>query len=187
MSDFMSELRSFMDDIEVKGLDISTEETFKITSREQANYFVRKAMELKNQEEEVIMTAKQEAERLLGIIKDWEEKELSTIHSGMEYFNGLLREYAERELDGSKKRSIKLPFGTLQFRTQQPKFNYDDDALKIYLQTLASDLVEEKIDYKVNKTELKKRAMILDGKLMLDGKVVEGVTIELLDDKFEVK
>lgn len=187
MSDFISELRGFMDDVEIQDLNITQEDSFRITSRDQANYFVRKVMDLKNQEQEIIMTAKQEAERLLGMIKQWEEKELSTIHSGMDYFNGLLREYAESELDGTKKRSIKLPFGTLQFRAQQPKFNYDDDTLKTYLQGLSSDLVEEKVEYKVNKTELKKRAMVVDGKLMLDGKVVDGVTIETLDDKFEVK
>lgn len=187
MPDFISELRDFMDDIETQDLNIVQDDSFKITSRDQANYFVRKVMDLKNQEQEVIMTAKQEAERLLGMIMQWQEKELNTIHAGMDYFNGLLREYAESELDGTKKRSIKLPFGTLAFRAQQPKFNYDDDALKLYLQNQSSDLVEEKVEYKVNKTELKKRAMIVDGKLMLDGQVVDGVTIEMLDDKFEVK
>lgn len=187
MSDFISELREFMDDVDTQSLNIIQDESFKITSRDQANYFARKMMDLKTQEQEVIMTAKQEAERLLGMIKQWEEKELSTIHSGMDYFNGLLREYAEGELEGTKKRSIKLPFGTLAFRAQQPKFNYDDDALKAYLQNQSSDLVEEKIEYKVNKTELKKRGMVVDGKLMLDGHVVEGVAIDILEDKFEVK
>jgi len=187
MSDFMSELRSFMDEVETKELNIVQEDTFKITSRDQANYFVRKIMDLKAQETEVVNSAKDEIERLTSIIKIWEEKELDTIHKAMEYFNGLLREFAESELDGTKKRSIKLPFGTLQFRSQQPKFVYDDDSLKAYLQSHAEDLVEEKVEYKVNKTELKKRATVVDGKLMLDGEVVEGVYIETLDDKFEVK
>lgn len=187
MSDFISDLRGFMDDLEVQELNIVNDDSFKITSRDQANYFVRKVMDLKTQEQEVIMTAKQEAERLLGLIMQWQEKELSTIHTGMDYFNGLLREYAESELNGTKKRSIKLPFGTLAFRTQQPKFNYDEETLKAYLQSLQSDLVEEKVEYKVNKTELKKRAMVIDGKLMLNGQVVDGVSIEMLDDKFEVK
>lgn len=183
----MSDLRSFMDEVEIKDLDIVQDDAFKITSRDQANYFVRKIMDLKAQETEIVETSKSEIERLTGMIKAWEEKELDTIHRGMEYFNGLLREFAESELDGTKKRSIKLPFGTLQFRSQQPKFVYDDDSLKLYLQSHAEDLVEEKVEYKVNKTELKKRATVVDGKLMLDGEVVEGVYIEMLDDKFEVK
>lgn len=187
MSDFMSDLRSFMNEVETKELNIVQDDTFSITSRDQANYFVRKIMELKEQEAEVLNTSKAEIDRLTSLIKQWEEKELDTIHKAMEYFNGLLREFAETQLEGTKKRSIKLPFGTLQFRAQQPKFVYDDESLKAFLQARSTDLVEEKVEYKVNKTELKKRGTVIDGKLMLDGEVVEGVFIETLEDKFEVK
>lgn len=188
MADFLESLKEYMDQVDVQELNISTDqEDFKISSREQANYFLRKILDLKAQKEEIELTAKQELERLNNHVMDWEQKELISLDKGINYFSYLLEEYTKTELENSEKKTIKLPFGSLGFRKQQPKFDYDENAVKEFLKKEHPELLEKVTDYKFSKTEVKKIGVVKDGKLYIDGKEVDGIVITEQDDKFEIK
>lgn len=187
MNDFFNDLKTYMDDVETTSLDIIKDDTFKIESKEQAGYFLRKILDLKAQKEEIILTAKSETERLLSIINSWQEKETTNLDNTIDYFSCLLKEFTEKELENSEKRSIKLPFGTLGFKKQPPHYDYDDSLVKEWLKKENSELLEKVVDFKYNKTDLKKIAVIKDNQLFLNGKAIDGITVTNQEDLFIIK
>lgn len=185
--EFLSDLHDYMDQTEVQELDIDTEkEGFRISTREQAGFFIRKLQEARAEAEKINATADQEILRLSASVNNWREKELSKCNNVEGYFTTLLQDFAEKELEGSDKKSLKLPFGTLAFKSQQDKYEYDDKALVEYLkQNNITELI--RIKEEPNKVELKKNADVQNGKLVYKGKEVAGVTVTPQDPKFEVK
>lgn len=185
-ADFLTELRSFMDETEVKDLNISMEEGFRITSREQAGFFIRKLQEVRAEAEQINATADGELQRLSHRVNVWKEKELKKLDGSMTYLIDLLRSFAETELEGTNKRSISLPFGTLGFKKQQDKYEYDDAQLLTFLeQQKLEAYIQRKPSAK--KADLKKNGVVKDGKLYIDGVEVPGITIITQDDAFDVK
>ena len=81
-----------------------------------------------------------------------------------------------------------LPFGDLQFRKQQPEWKYDEEKL---LKSLKEAELTEYIRIKesVDKANLKKSAVIQDGKVVEKntGIVLDGVIVEERPEKFDVK
>jgi hypothetical protein len=185
---FLEELHNYMDKEEVKELNINITEddSFQIVNKEQAGFFIRKIQEARQEAEEINENANKEIERISNKVNAWREQELSKCASTEAYILNLLKNFAEKELSDTDKRSIKLPFGTLAFKKQQDKFDYDDAAL---LQCLENNKLEDYIQRKpsVKKAELKKTGTVKDGKLYIDGVLIEGIVITPQDDKFEVK
>lgn len=98
----------------------------------------------------------------------------------------LREEVAKQQASGKKKikKSIKLPYGSISLKAQQPQFNKDEAALLEYAK--ASGYVKEKpvIDW----DSIKKNGRIHEGKLYDDNGVeVAGVTVVERDDKFDIK
>ena len=108
-----------------------------------------------------------------------------------------LRRYAVTQIS-DKKRSVKLPSGTLQFRKQEPKFFFDDlkeanatEARLIHFvkHNAYSYLlvkVEEKVDWARFKRQL---AIDNDGDVSFKetGEAIEGLHAQFLPDKFSIK
>lgn len=185
-ADFLTELRSFMDESEVSELNINMEEGFRITSREQAGFFIRKLQEVRAEAEQINNTANGELKRLSDRVNVWREKELKKLEGTLIYLTDLLRSFTESELEGTNKRSLALPFGTLGFRKQQDKYEYDDAQLLTFLE---EQKLESYIQRKPSpkKADLKKNGVVKDGKLFIDGVEVSGITITVQEDAFDVK
>ena len=184
---FMEDLKDFMDKEEVVALGISDEPTFEITSMDQANYYVRKIQELREDANAINETAQTELDRHKDLVERWRIDQLAGIERATAYFEGLLKHFAEKQIEGTNKKSIKLPFGTLAFRAQQPKFTYNDEVVEAYLKDHNPELLNRKEVISIDKKELKKLGTIVDNKLMLNGEIVDGIEIEPQETKFEIK
>lgn len=182
---FMDDLLGFLNDEEEQVLGIKDEEGFKIESIEQANYFARRLREIREEKSEAETAAKEQ----LDAYKERVERWLSSIVSPLEYEEerllAMLEEFAETKLNGSSKRSLKLIEGTLQFRKQQPKFEYNEEVLLDYAQSQLPQFIKTKPS--VDKADLKKNVKIKDGKAYIGDSLVPGITVTELPDKFDVK
>lgn len=186
-SSFLSSLNDFMEVKEVEDLNIDTQdESFRINTKEQAGFFIRKVQEVRNQAANINETADKEIERLSRRINEWRQKELNKCGSAENYLTTMLQDFALNELSGSDKKSIKLPFGTLGFKKQQDKYEYDDAILLAHLQlNEMNDYIQLKPSPK--KAELKKIGQVIDGELHVNGTAIPGITVTAQDEKFEVK
>lgn len=187
-SDLLSDLHDFMDAEEVQELNISTDEGFRITSKEQAGFFVRKLQELRAEADRINKTADTEIKRISTSVNAWREREIKKLSGNEEWLLGLLKEFAQQEVEGTTKRSVSLPFGTLQFKKQQDKFEYDDKSLLKCLKEnpkLASYLKQN--EPSPMKAEIKKVGTVKDGKLYVDGVEIQGVTVISQPETFDVK
>lgn len=182
---FMDNLLGFLNEEEAQNLGIQQEEGFQIESMEQANYFARRVREIRAEKEEAAEAAKSQLE----LYKERVDKWLASVSSPLDYEEerilAMLENFAETKLEGSTKRSLKLIEGTLQFRTQQPKYEYNEEVLLDHLQAKAPEFVKTKPS--ADKASLKKVVKVKDGKTYLNDQLVPGITVTELPDKFDVK
>lgn len=176
----MTSLHEFLDKQEQVN-----EEGFKVEDEQQANWALRKIKDLQTQKNENIALAESEISK----IEAWLEQENGKLDNSIEYFQGLLAEYAMKQREENPKfKSMKLPYGIVRFRKQQPKWVYDDELL---LKSLKEQDAEELIRVKEepNKQAIKKLFVVENGKLYNPGtgEFIEGVEIIERDEVFEVK
>src|SRR5699024_8511341 len=117
----MNNLQEFLDQKENV-----QEEGFKVTDDKKANWVLRKIKE--NNEQKIKNT--EIAEEEIYKIEEWLDQVNQPLERNNDYLQGLLAEYAmQKKQENPKIKSLKLPNGNLQFRKQQPKWNYDDNKL----------------------------------------------------------
>lgn len=126
------------------------------------------------------------ASKRIAQVQAWADKQEEEYDRQIAVFEAMLQPWAMRELDGAKKRSIKLPQGTLGFRKAQPRFEQDEKALLPWVKESSPEHLV--IRETVNWNELKK-LLTVAGELAMtpDGEVVPGVKVEQLPDTFYVK
>ncbi len=191
--DFIKDLNESISKMEAEELNINVtgdEESDReiIQNPQQANYFCKVVNELREEKAKTEELINQELERVKREYEAYKTKELNRIDGQIQYFSGLLESYATKELQNSKKRSIKLPHGTLSIKKQQDKYDYDEDAILEWLKKNKQDkFINVQTKETVNKKDLKKEGFSHNGKLYLDDIEVEGVVITAQPDKFEVK
>lgn len=104
-----------------------------------------------------------------------------------------LRQYAEDNTT-DKRRSVKLPSGTLSFRKQAPRFYFDEGeanaqnpALLKFVKANGSKYlkVEESVDW----ANLKPRLQCIGDQVVYEetGEIIAGMKAQILPDKFTVK
>ena len=175
-----------MNNINVTGDEESDREM--IQNPQQANYFCKVVNELREERAKTEELINQELKRVQREYEAYKTKELNRIDGQIQYFSGLLESYATKELQNSKKRSIKLPHGTLSIKKQQDKYDYDEEAILECLKKNKQDkFIKVQTVETVNKKDLKKEGFSHNGKLYLDNIEVKGVVITAQPDKFEVK
>jgi hypothetical protein len=183
---FLADLLSFVEEAEVNEIELDQAKPgFQIETMEQANYITRKLKELRAEQEQIEETAKRELRRYEDKVNTWKEKTLSPLQNQEQFYMSLLESFARQKLEGSNKKSLKLIEGTIGFRKQQDKYEYDDKVLTAYLEENHKDLVKYKAS--PDKIALKKAGEVKNGVLYINGKAVPGVTIIPQDEKFEVK
>lgn len=191
--DFIKDLNECISKMEAEELNINVtgnEESDReiIQNPQQANYFCKVVNELREERTKTEELINQELERVQREYEAYKTKEFNRIDGQIQYFSGLLESYATKELQNSKKRSIKLPHGTLSIKKQQDKYDYDEDAIIECLKKNKQDkFIKVQTVETVNKKDLKKEGFSHNGKLYLDNIEVKGVVITAQPDKFEVK
>ena len=191
--DFIKDLNESISKMEAEELNINVtgdEESDRemIQNPQQANYFCKVVNELREERTKTEELINQELKRVQREYEAYKTKELNRIDGQIQYFSGLLESYATKELQNSKKRSIKLPHGTLSIKKQQDKYDYDEEAILECLKKNKQDkFIKVQTVETVNKKDLKKEGFSHNGKLYLDNIEVKGVVITAQPDKFEVK
>lgn len=174
----MNNLQEFLD--EKEGIN----EAFEVVNDSQANWALRKIKE--HQQE--IKWNQEMAQYEIEKIEEWEEQVNQPLTRSIDYFQGLLAQYAmaKKEADPEFK-SLKLPNGNLQFRKQQPKWNYDNKKVVESLKQLGmTDYIRVKEE--PAKSDIKKVLTVAGDKVVNEnGEVVEGIEIEERDESFSVK
>lgn len=188
MDEFLEELYDLIVDEEAEKLGINiSDEKYHIMGDSQANFFLRRLSELEAENQKINEMCDAEIQAFVDKVNKFRESKLKTNKGTMDYFNTLLEKYAHSQLDGTKKKSLKLPFGTLQFRTSPEKLNYVDPevVLKMLQNNNMNELVRTKTE--IDKTNLKKAINIIDGKAYLNGVELAGVEVEPPQTSFSVK
>ena len=130
----MDELKESIMEDEAKELGlVNVDENYKILDANSANFFLKRLEELKAEEDEINEMCDGEIERFTQKVNTFRDNRLTTVKNTQNYFKKYLKQYAEEQLANSKKKSIKLPFGTLQFRKATSQYTYDDDKLLSFL------------------------------------------------------
>ena len=124
-------------------------------------------------------------QRMIARHEAWREDALKEIDESDAYFQSLLRPWAEAKLAGGKKKSVKLPSGTVGFRAGSGTYKFGDEKVTATNDDASFIKVEESVrwgDYKktLNVTE--------DGKVVsANGEVISGMTYTEGEPTFYVK
>ena len=189
----MDELEQFMLAAEIEELKVKlagdTEEdgTLLVKNKSDADFYLRQINKLKQQKEEINEFVDQEIERQLRLYQEYREDRIRPLDNQIAFYENALKTFAMNEYAETNKKTIKLPNGTLAIKKQQPKYVYDDEQVLEFLQeNNYKDYIRTKAE--VNKKDLKKNAIVNNNnELVIDGKVVPGITVIPQEDKFEVK
>jgi phage host-nuclease inhibitor protein Gam len=191
----MEQLLEFVEQLEMEQEGINVEEisnnTFSIQTKDQANFFLKKLEEVREQKQDVINAAELEIKKIQMRVEAWRDKEIKSIDGSEQYFVGLLEQFyltENADIEENKRKKLKLPYGTVGYRKIPDKYNYDDDALlKYFKDNKLTQFI--RIKEEPNKADLKKSAdvKVQDGHLYYKDKVVEGVEIVPQEPVFEVK
>lgn len=188
-SDILNSLFDEITEEEVKELGIEIEnERFAITSDEQANFFLRRLQEIREEKDKINITCNNEIERFKSKVNNFRAKEILSLENTENFFSTLLESYAKKQLETSKKKTLKLPFGTMSFKKGQRKIVYDDEVLNKFIKE--NNLKEFiRIKEEINKSEIKKALEFNEetGVALLKGQVVQGITTSPGEEKFSIK
>jgi len=160
---------------------IDIDERFVVDNDQKANWALQKIGQLRSK----IEKNKQLAEDELFRINTWLEEVNKPLENSISYFTSLLEEYHKTAHPDEK--TIKLPYGTMCIRKQQPQFKRDDELLLKWLDNVGK---EEYIKVKRSPLwgELKKICKVAGNKLVdIDtGEVVEGVEVIEREPRFSI-
>lgn len=150
-------------------------ERFKIESKDQAIWALRKIAQAKANQDENTQAAQAEIDRITA----WRDEENEKLQRSISFFESLLHEFflQLRESD-PKLKTMKLPHGTIKMRKQQPQYEYDEEILLSWAKENLPEAVV--IKESVAKTPVKKH-------IQETGEVVPGVTIIERPEKFSVE
>jgi hypothetical protein len=173
---------------EIETLDLQAEETkqrFTVTDIDSLNWCLRKLAALEAQQNQTDELAAAEILR----INTWKESEQKRIENSEQFFGELIRSYMEQQRAANPKfKKQATPYGTVSFKKQQPKWNYDDKLLVESLKEIGrSDLVRVKEE--PDKTALKKVMKVDDGRVVDEetGAILTGVVVVEQPDKLDIK
>lgn len=188
--DFLADLNQAIKEEEEKALNIDYQEEDNelIKNQAQANYFCKVVAELREEKNKKNELIDQEIQRIKNHYEQFRLKQNNEIDRKIEFLERCLKSFAIKELEGSKKKSIKLPYGTLSFKKQQDKYEYSEELIMDWLKNNNyTKYINTKTIESVDKKALKKESHVCNGYLFIDNNKVDGVTVTKQDDKFEIK
>lgn len=196
--EFISFLEEYLLEEEAKELNIKItgelEEDYPlIDSPQKANYFLNLALKAKEEIDTINELCDKEIEKIIKRINEYREKQIKPVEKQYEYYEKLLRNYTMKELDLSNKRSVKLPYGTLSLRKQQPKWDYgnEKELIEYLKQYEDSNLLNKKEVITIDKKLLKEIAINNGDNVSIqlgeDNIVLPGIQVIEQEDKFSIK
>lgn len=186
-NDFINELEDYLSEHEKKSLNIDEDAEHLINDKNQANYFVKLSKDCQMEIDDIQRMVAEEKQRYNELLDKFAAEQIESINKRKRYYDGALEDFAVRELENSNKKSIKLPYGIIAIKKQQPQYDYDDEAIISWAKDVAPEFVKTTVKESLNKAELKKQCKVTNGELYLSGMKVPGVVVTDRDDKFEVK
>lgn len=170
-----------------------TFQAFTVSDLETAAEAQRRIAYFKEQMAELDAIAEKQIEPFqekIDRIKEWSEQAKQeyiekSAHYSLLLENFIREQVAEQQASGKKlKKTIKLPYGTIALKKQQPEFTKDAEALLEYAKSVEMVKVKEEADW----AAIKKVSRIHEGKMYdQNGEVIPGVSVFERDDKFEIK
>lgn len=149
---------------------------FSITKESQANFFLKRMEEVSKEKAELNEMCDKDIEAHINKVNEFRNKKVAGIDNAINYFTELLEDFAKKELLVSKKKSMKLINGTLQFKKAADKYEYEEEKLIKYMNE--NNLVGfTRTKVELNKVELKKSVTVVKDEVMLEGKKIEGITV----------
>ena len=187
LMELLGELNNSVIEDEAAALGINVEgDNLRVVDDSQANFFLRRMEELNKEKNGINDVCDKEIEAFVNRVNKFRNSKLATADNTMNYFSLLLEKYAQSELVGSKKKSIKLPFGTLQFKKSVDKYEYEDEKVLAFInKNQMIGLTRTKVE--LSKKEIKEAITIVEDKVLLNGKEVEGITVTPGETKFSIK
>ena len=189
-NDFLADLQEYLNDQEAIALDINESNDYLINDKHQANYFVKLSKQCDEDINDIKRYVEEERERLNKLLDDYLLDQVQAVERRKKFYDDALEAYIHRELDGTNKRSMKLPHGTLALKKQQPHYTYTEADIIQWAQDFYPDFVKTTIPepkVSIDKKKLKDAGTIMDGLLYIDGVEVPGVQVEIKDDAFSIK
>ena len=188
--EFLADLQEFLNDKEAIELDINESNEYLINDKHQADYFIKLSKQCQEEIDQVNEYIEEERRRYLALLDDYLDEQVRVIENRKKFYDDALEAYVHRELDGTSKRSIKLPHGTLALKKQQPHYTYEEEDLLEWAKVEHPEIVKTTVPepkVSIDKKKLKEMASIMDGILYINGVPVPGVQIEIKDDAFSIK
>lgn len=183
----LDEMYNDIVDDEAKKLGINVEdENFRVMDANQANFFLRRLDQINKEKKEINDMCDKEIEDFINRVNSFRNSKTITLDNTSNFFTSLLEKYAQNELSHSNKKSLKLPFGTLQFKKSLDKYEYEDEKVLAFISdNNLSGLTRTKIE--LSKKELKSALVIEEDKIYLNDKEIEGVKITPGSTSFSIK
>lgn len=167
-----------------------TKEPFVIDNQEKAAWAMRKLRQHRQKQAENTNTANS----LIGALQQdiegvqaWKKEQNEAIEKDASYFlSGLETWHRKQYEEDNDIKTIKLPFGQLKIRAQQPEYIRDAVTLLAWAKSSRPDAV--KVKEEADWATIKKSVVAQDGKAIdtTSGEIVDGVTVEEREPKFEV-
>ena len=163
------------------------QDRFVVDDEQKANWALRKIKQLQGKIDANAALAAEEVAR----VEEWKKEVNGTLQQSIDFFAGLLEEYHRGVYAKNPDiKTIKLPYGQLKMRAQQPEFKRDNSRLLAWLEG-KGEAGEAYI--KITKSpqwgQLKKKLEIAGDK-MVDpdtGEIVDGVEVVEREPKFYVE
>lgn len=159
------------------------DDRFTVTDASSADWALMKLGEIERLEAQ----NKQLANNNINRIRDWLDKQNAKTEDSKNYFNQLLTDYIFEEKAKNPKFKLTTPNGKLSTRKSQPKWEYNDNTLIESLK--ANDETDFiKLKESIDKSGLKKVAMVKDGKVYSpNGVALEGVVVSPASETAVIK
>ena len=183
---FLASLLATIDEEEVNDFEVKTE-GLTITSSDQANYYIKKVKELREERKQAAEAAKKALDYYKQKIDAWQQSQDKPLAAKELFFSTMLEEYAKKALTGSDKNSMKLIEGSIRFTKQQAVYKYDaelEEKTLAFLRKNAPQMI--KVEESVKKSDVKKAGHVIGQSLYICDQEVPGVTVVQQDRKFEV-
>ena len=180
LQDLNKELDEMITEEEVKqlGLEEDMDDLEKaIIDKDRADFFIKKIKESQQEIEAIDSACDEKIEFYRNKIDEYRNNRKKEILNVINYFSSILERYTRTELEGSKKKSIPLTFGTLQLRKTQEKYEYDDKEMLSYLQeNKLDDYINTKETKSVDKKKLKEDLTYMNDTVYFKGQPLENVS-----------
>lgn len=191
--EFVNFLEDYLEETEAKELQIKItgeeeQDAPMIDSMQKANYFLKLVKRIDEDIEQIETLCKEEIDKNIERINSYKESQITPLVNKKNYFLKMLRNYTEHELINSKKRSVKLPNGTLSMSKQKPVWTYDDEVIISWLKdNFDREFISEKVEEKIDKVAFKQAVEFENGTPIFKGQQVPGLVVTEREDKFTVK